>query len=475
VGGEDHERAAYVPLARTGVPLLRREFEIGVARPAAPGAEQRPRRCCAPVPRSRPAGETRSRAATKSPSSAAQACSGAREFGSRGRRAFEIAVLGAAAPGAAEEGIVPASAALDVLLYRTEENAVPGDRRQWVMHHWKLTAVTAVLLADAPIWSAPQMVAPKPPEVLQLTGDTQNVHDPAIIKEGDTYYVFCTGGGRAGQGVIPIRTSRDLHAWTMAGYVMEKLPDWVVREIPGAAGAWAPDISFYGGRFHLYYAVSTFGSRNSAIGLVTNATLDPKSPQSKWVDEGLVLRSYQEKDDWNAIDPNLFVEDKDHVWLNWGSFWGGIKMKRVDPATGKLSTQDTEMYSLSSRDRAQPVGGSVEAPFLVRHGDYFYLFVSFDRCCRGANSTYNVVVGRSRKVTGPYLDKDGKPMPEGGGSLVIVATTPNWKGPGHEAVVQEPGGDYLIFHAYHGTTGRSFLQISTMIWEDGWPKVGALP
>jgi arabinan endo-1,5-alpha-L-arabinosidase len=340
-----------------------------------------------------------------------------------------------------------------------------------------LAPIATVLLAGAVVWCAPQKAAPaapQAPQVLQLTGDTEGVHDPVIIKQGDTWYVFCTGG-RPGQGVIPIRTSKDLHTWSLAGYVMAKLPDWVTTEIPGATGAWAPDISFYNARYHLYYAVSTFGSRNSAIGLMTNQTLDPKSPQYHWVDEGLVLRSYQDKDDWNAIDPNLFVEDPDHVWLNWGSFWGGIKMRRIDPSTGKLSTRDTAMYSLSSRDRAQPVGGSVEAPFIVRHGDYFYLFVSFDRCCRGANSTYNVVVGRARQVTGPYVDQAGKAMPEGGGTLVIASTTPNWKGPGHEAVLQGPDGDYLIFHAYQGTTGRSFLQISTLIWEDGWPKVGALP
>jgi len=188
-----------------------------------------------------------------------------------------------------------------------------------------------------------------------------------------------------------------------------------------------------------------------------------------------VLRSYQDKDDWNAIDANLFVEDKNNVWLNWGSFWGGIKMRRIDPATGKLSAKDTTLYSLASRPREQPIGGSIEAPFIVRHGGYWYLFVSFDRCCRGAKSTYNVVVGRSRRITGPYLDKTGNPMPEGGGSLVIEATTPNWRGPGHEAVLQEKGGDYLVFHAYHGATGRSYLQISTMVWEAGWPRVGALP
>ncbi|MBZ5617511.1 MAG: arabinan endo-1,5-alpha-L-arabinosidase [Acidobacteriia bacterium] len=338
-----------------------------------------------------------------------------------------------------------------------------------------LVALSAALLAVAPIgFTPPGTAASKDPEVLQLTGAVEGVHDPVIMKEGDTYYVFSTGG-RPGTGVIPIRTSNDLRAWALAGYVFEKLPAWATQEIPRAGGAWAPDISFYNGKYHLYYAVSTFGSRNSAIGLATNLTLDPKSPRYKWVDEGMVLRSYQDKDDWNAIDPNLFIDKKNSVWLDWGSFWGGIKMKRIDPQTGKLSTGDTTMYSLSSRERAQPVGGSVEAPFLIKHGGYYYLFVSFDRCCRGANSTYNVVVGRSRKVTGRFLDKTGKPMPEGGGSLVIAGTTPAWRGPGHEAVLQERNADYLVFHAYQGTTGRSYLQISTMVWEDGWPRVGVLP
>ncbi len=312
------------------------------------------------------------------------------------------------------------------------------------------------------------------PQVLELSGDTQGVHDPVIANQHGTYYVFCTGRAPGG-GIIPIRTSTDLVHWKLAGSVFPKLPDWAVQEIPRARDAWAPDISFYNGKYHLYYAVSTFGSRDSAIGLATNPTLDPADAKYNWTDEGLVLRSHQDKDDWNAIDPNLFIENRHSVWLNWGSFWGGIKMRRIDPETGKPGAADTTLYSLASRPRTPPIGGSIEAPFLVKHGGYFYLFVSFDRCCRGANSTYNVVVGRSRKVTGPYVDREGKPMTEGGGTQVIAATTPNWRGPGHEAVLQERTGDYLVFHAYNGTTGRPYLQISSMVWENGWPRVGALP
>jgi arabinan endo-1,5-alpha-L-arabinosidase len=150
-------------------------------------------------------------------------------------------------------------------------------------------------------------------------------------------------------------------------------------------------------------------------------------------------------------------------------------MGRIDPATGKLSARDTKLYNLARRPRTGGQPGSIEAPFIVRHDQWWYLFASFDICCRGASSTYNIRVGRSHHVTGPYMDQAGVPMMEGGGTLVIEATTPNWRGPGHEAVLQDISGDYLVFHAYHGKTGQSELKISTMVWENGWPRVAPLP
>ena len=269
----------------------------------------------------------------------------------------------------------------------------------------------------------------KQPEVLKLEGDISPIHDPAIIREGDTYYVFATN--RFAGKLVPIFCSQDLHHWKFCGHVFDSVPEWALREIPGARGIWAPDISHFDGKYRLYYSVSTFGSNHSAIGLITNQTLDPGSPNYRWVDEGLVVSSRRE-DDWNAIDPIIVVDANSDVWLAFGSFWGGIKMRKLDPKTGKLSRSDTTLYSLASRRPLEPP--AVEAPSIVRHEKYYYLFVSFDFCCRGKDSTYKIMVGRSKKITGPYLDRDSKPLMAGGGTL-LMAGTGAWRGPGGQSVL----------------------------------------
>ncbi|MCA9734264.1 family 43 glycosylhydrolase [candidate division KSB1 bacterium] len=344
-----------------------------------------------------------------------------------------------------------------------------------------LTIVFSALFFSSP--NLPNTVATEKPKILELKGELR-AHDPVMIKEGDTYYVFTTGGDiRRGHGFIPIKSSKDMITWEQYGNVFEEMPAWTFEEIPGTRGIWAPDISYFNGAYHIYYSVSTFGKNNSAIGLATNTTLDTSSADYKWIDHGMVLRSTTGVTGWNAIDPNIIIEEDGKCWISWGSFWGGLKMKRIDPLTGMLSLQDTTLYSIAARPRlgehqTPPVVGAIEAPFVFKHGDFYYLFASFDFCCRGKNSTYNVRVGRSKNVNGPYIDKDGKNMMDGGGTVVITTTEGSrWVGPGHCAVVRDGNTDYLVFHAYDGESERfrSELKISTIAWEGGWPRAATLP
>jgi len=295
----------------------------------------------------------------------------------------------------------------------------------------------------------------------ELDGDIRQVHDPTIIKEADTYYVFSTRAG------IAIRCSKDLIHWRLCGDVFAHLPEWAVKDVPGLRGLWAPDVSYFSGKFHLYYSVSTFGSNRSSIGLATNQTLDPGSENYRWVDQGKIMGS-NPMDDWNAIDPNVAFDEKDQPWLAFGSFWGGIKLRRLDLATGKLSSQDPSLYSLARR----PSPGAIEAPFIIRRNGYYYLFVSFDLCCRGKDSTYNIRVGRARRIAGPYIDRSGKLMMDGGGTLVLSGAG-RWAGPGHCAVLHEKDNDRLLYHAYDTEwRGVPTLRIATLQWDsEGWPTV----
>ncbi len=318
-------------------------------------------------------------------------------------------------------------------------------------------------------------------QVISVQGDSEFVHDPSIIKEGETWYLFSTTTGPKPEGEIPIRCSKDMHEWKRCGNVFDSIPGWIKRESPGTKNLWAPDISFFNGEYHLYYAYSLFGKNTSGIALVTNKTLDPNNPNFRWEDRGLVLRSRAE-DDFNAIDPNVVEDGKGGVWLAFGSFWDGIKMRRLDPGNGKLTDSDPKLYSLARRKRPadappNPPGlpgnwQAIEAPFIIHQGKYFYLFVSFDLCCRGTRSNYKTMVGRSRAVTGPYVDENGTPMLEGGGTPVLVSNS-RWIGPGGESIRtrKDHGGnqDIIVFHAYHGKTGAPFLQISTIEWTHGWP------
>ena len=303
----------------------------------------------------------------------------------------------------------------------------------------------------------------------ELQGDVR-VHDPSLIKQGKTYYVFSTGSpnGSINGGNVQIRASDDLVNWRFLGTVFKETPAWITAALGSTPKSlWAPDISYFNGKYHLYYSASFFGSNNSLIALATNRTLDPASPDYEWVDEGEVIRSTV-KDDWNAIDPHISFDKEGGTWLSLGSFWSGIKLRRIDSRKGKLSATDTRLYSIAARPTPQG-GGAIEAPAIIRHGDYYYLFVSFDFCCRGMKSDYKIAVGRAKHITGPYLDKSGRRMEQGGGDVVLKGSDIH-VALGGQSVYRDGKTDRLVYHYYdRRDNGKSKLQLAELRWtSDGW-------
>lgn len=310
-----------------------------------------------------------------------------------------------------------------------------------------------------------------------------NAHDPVVAECNGRYYVFTTGMG--------IMSSTDMKLWRMDGRVLDKIPQWAEKK--GFRGMpWAPDIQHFGDKWYIYYSYSHFGKNQSAFGVATNKTLDPSSPDYKWEDQGMIFESIPGRDEWNAIDANVTLDENGTAWLVFGSFWRGIKMTRLDETYTRLS-EPQEWYPVARRPEgtapetvstdtavhADPRGkdfdagnGAIEAPFIFKHGGYYYLFVSFDLCCRGAKSTYNVVVGRSEKITGPYFDKDGVNMMDGGGTSVAKGNG-QYAGVGHCAVATLSGQDYIYMHGYDKDFEyASKLIVRPLTWSaDGWPEV----
>jgi len=279
------------------------------------------------------------------------------------------------------------------------------------------------------------------------------------VKEGSNYYVVSTGPG------IPIHCSKDMLNLDICASVFRVYPAWLYKAIPGVTDLWAPDLVYWNGKFHLYYATSTFGSNHSAIGLATNTTMDDSNPQYQWVDEGEVI-STEKTDDYNAIDPNLVTDQSGQHWLVFGSFWTGIKMRKIDATSGKLDSTDSTLYALASR----PGNTAIEGAYITYHSGYYFLFVSFDACCRGVASTYKIMVGRSDKIAGPYVDRANNPMLTGGGSLVYGGDE-RWHGPGHNMIYVENGIDWMVYHSYDANAnGIPTLRIEALQWDkDGWP------
>ena len=333
---------------------------------------------------------------------------------------------------------------------------------------WRTRSGRALgFLALAVLLAGPVTAAEPQP---RMTGET-GIHDPSVIEVGGRFVALGTGRQGPTHGAIRVKTSPDGIDWTEAGLIGEGAPPWAVAALGfKPLNVWAPSISRRGTTVFLYYCLSSFGNNTSAIGVMTNASFDPARPGEGWRDQGLVLMS-KDGDDFNAIDPFRIDLKDGRAYLAFGSFWSGIKLSRLNPETGKLIRPDTPRIALASRN-----GGAIEAASILEHAGKFYLFVSFDQCCKGVASTYNIRVGRADRIEGPYRDKDGKAMLEGGGSL-LLPTTGRFIGPGGQEAVKTSSGEMLAYHYYDGDAfGASKLQFSPILWTaDGWPELGPLP
>jgi arabinan endo-1,5-alpha-L-arabinosidase len=298
-----------------------------------------------------------------------------------------------------------------------------------------------------------------------VAGDI-SVHDPELVVTKDAWYVFSTGDLKKGDGAPQIRRSPDQgRTWTYVGTVWDAVtrPAWAYKKVPLLTNFWAPDVTEHDGTYYLYYAASSFGSNTSVIGVATNTTLDPDDPRYAWVDHGEVLGSGS-VDDFNAIDPGVLTAGDGTPWMAFGSFWGGIQLLPLQWPSGKPAA-GAEPKRIAIRDSDT---NPIEGPVLVRHGSYYYLFVSRDYCCKGTGSTYQIAVGRSETVTGPYVDRDGREMAAGGGT-VLLTSEGNMIGPGGQSY--DDGN--LAFHYYDGAAdGAPTLAIRRVAWtDDGWPVV----
>ncbi|MBB5351595.1 arabinan endo-1,5-alpha-L-arabinosidase [Haloferula luteola] len=286
--------------------------------------------------------------------------------------------------------------------------------------------------------------------------------DPStVVQSGDRFWVFYTGQG------VHSMSSKDGVTWEPGPPVFREPPPWIAEAVPKNRGVyWAPDVMKVGDRFLLYYSVSSFGKMDSAIGLATNSTLDPASAAFQWTDEGEVVRS-REGGDFNTIDPSIFHDADGRLWLVFGSQWSGLKLVELDPATGKRKDEQAPMVAVAA-------GVPIEAAYLYSREGLYYLFVNRGDCCRGDQSTYHIQVGRSSQIEGPYVDREGKGLLDGGGSLVLEMKVGPLTGPGHAGIVEMEGKSWFSCHfeADDRMGGKATLGLMPIRWsDDGWPEV----
>jgi arabinan endo-1,5-alpha-L-arabinosidase len=287
---------------------------------------------------------------------------------------------------------------------------------------------------------------------IAVSGTGIFVHDPMMVKESGVYWLYGTHNTLA--------TSTNRTSWTADGVGLSPIPSWVAS-YSSTNDIWAPDVVFTSSQYRQYYAVSTFGTNTSAIGLATATS--PKS--TAWADKGIVISTSSSSTD-NAIDPAPVEDASGNWWLSFGSFFDGIHLIELNASTGLKSTSNTTVYHLAER------ANGIEGSFIYFFNGFYYLFTSIDTCCNGVNSTYRIAVGRSSTINGTYTDRGGVSMLSGGGTIVLSAHD-NIDGPGGQSILADTDGLILVYHYYDGNNnGTPTLGMNLLSWtSDGWPYV----
>jgi arabinan endo-1,5-alpha-L-arabinosidase len=287
-------------------------------------------------------------------------------------------------------------------------------------------------------------------------------HDPTVIRDERGVYTLLSTNN-----LLAIAQSTDKASWSWKGSILPAVPAWMTSAYTGIENVWAPHVAKMGNRYWIYYCGSVFGKNTSLIGAMWSPTLDMASPDYKWTDIGEVWRSTA-ANDYNAIDPEILIDASGKAWMSFGSFWQGLRMIAIDPATGKQLASNKTVTTIASRG-----GGAIEGPSTLRHGAYYYLFAPWDKCCDGVNSTYRTMVGRSTSPTGPYLDEAGRNLTSSGGTQV-TGTYGRYVGPGGGSPFHDGRRDWFALHYYdRNRNGGAILQLREILYaEDGWLRLG---
>ncbi|WP_211316334.1 family 43 glycosylhydrolase [Niabella yanshanensis] len=312
------------------------------------------------------------------------------------------------------------------------------------------------------------------PEPLKPVAEYQNpvftpiLADPTVIKDpnSDYYYAYGTEDFWHTDNknhLVAVVRSRDLINWTYVNDAFTSKPTW-----KSSGGIWAPDIAIVNGKYHLYYSYSTWGDANPGIGLAVSSY-----PAGPFIDAGKLFLS-SEIGVPNSIDP-FYYEESGKKYL----FWGSYNTSATQGTYGVELTEDGRRV----KDAAQKIkiaAGDFEAVNLFRKDGYYYFFGSKNNCCDGAASVYQVRVGRSRNLMGPYIDKAGKNLTERGAGTLVLQRNSQFSGPGHNArlITDKKKQDWMLYHAMDveramiNTVNQRALLLDKVNWDaDGWPVV----